>query len=120
MPAGRRRAVAASIGLPCGHVSGWPSISSRRASTRGEIAPWRRAASSSDSAQPSPTTAVSSHSSRAWRRKIAVGRRPARLSVSDQLPTPAWRDEPVGREPPEHLAGGLGGDPEVAADLGAR
>ena len=91
-PAGRRRAVSASIGLPCGQVSGCPSISSRRASTRGEIAPWRRIASSSDSAQPSPTTEVSSHSSSAWRRKMRVrggpaGRREvqvAALGVGDQ------------------------------------
>ena len=83
--ADRRRAgacaVAASIGLPCGQVSGWPSISSRRASTRGEMAPCRRIASSSDSAQPSPTTLVSSHSSSACRRKIAsAAARPAVVS----------------------------------------
>ena len=108
-PAGRRRAVSASIGLPCGQVSGWPSISSRRASTRGEMAPWRRIASSSDSAQPRPTTEVSSHSSSACRRKIAVrGRPPGRRQV--ELAALGVGDEAVGDEPPEHLAGGLGGD----------
>ena len=66
------------IGFPCGQVAGWPSSSSRRASTRGEIAPWSRPASSSDSAQPRPTTSIRSHSRSAWRRKIAsAAARPA-------------------------------------------
>ena len=73
-------------GLPCGQVSGCPSISSSRASTRGEIAPWRRIASSSDSAQPSPMTEVSSHSSSACRRKMpSAAARPAGVR---------WRSRP--------------------------
>ena len=70
MPDGRWRAIAAFIGLPCGQVVGWPRRSSMAASTRGEMALWSRIASSSDSAQPSPTTLVSSHSIRAWRWKM--------------------------------------------------
>ena len=105
-------------GCRAGRSRGWPSISSSRASTRGEIAPWRRIASSSDSAQPSPMTEVSSHSSSAWRRKIAVGRGPTGAASGARSRPSAWRDEPVGDEPAEHLAGGLGGDAEVAGDLG--
>ena len=97
-PRGRRFAVAASIGLPCGQISGWPSISSRRASTRGEIATWSRIASSSDSAQPSPTTLVSSHSSRAWRRKIASATaRPALVSRSSRPPSCSTSPSAVSR-----------------------
>ena len=71
MPAGRRRAVSRSIGLPWGQVSGWPRSSSSFDSTRGDSAPWSRIASTSLSAQVSPTTEVRSHSSSACRRKIA-------------------------------------------------
>ena len=108
-PGGRRLAVAASIGLPCGQVSGWPSSSSRRASTRGEMAPWRRIASSSDSAQPRPTTLVSSHSMRACRRKIASAAARRRSSAAARGRRHVI-DQAVRDESAEHLAGGLGGD----------
>ena len=94
IPAGRRLAVAASMGLPCGQISGWPSISSRRASTRGEMAPCRRIASSSDSAQPSPTTLLRSHSTSACRRKIAsAAARPAVVRWRSRPPS-MWSTRP--------------------------
>ena len=47
------------------------------------MTPWSRIASSSDSAHPRPTTDVSSHSMRAWRRKIAsAAARPAGIPLS--------------------------------------
>ena len=46
--------------------------------------------------------------------------RPGRRSSGASSRPSAWRDEPVGDQPPEHLARGLGGHAEVAADLGGR
>ena len=64
-------------------------------------------------------TEVSSHSSRACRRKIAVRGGPAgRRQV--EVAALGVGDEAVRDEPAEHLAGGLGGDAEVAGDLGGR
>src|SRR4051812_16195850 len=57
------------------------------------MAPWRRIASSSDSAQPSPITEVSSHSSNAWRRKMpSAVARPAGVRCKSR--PPAWATRP--------------------------
>ena len=64
-----------------------------------------------------PTTDVSSHSSSAWRRKIAsAAARPASVRTS---PRPAdGSSEAVGRQAAAHLARGLGRHPHVATQLG--
>ena len=68
------------------------------ASTRGETDPWRRPASSSDSAQPSPMTAVSSHSRSEWRRKIvSAASRPAGVSDSSRPSAARTRPSAVNR-----------------------
>ena len=64
-------------------------------------------------------TEVSSHSSSACRRKMpSAAVAPGRRQV--EVATLGVGDQPVRHEPAEHLAGGLGGDPHVARDLGGR
>ena len=60
---------------------------------------------------------VSSHSSSAWRRKMAsAAARPG--GGQDQLASLALGHQPVGAEAAHHLARGLGGDADLTGDVG--
>ena len=106
-------------GCRAGTSPGWPRSSSRRASTRGEIAPWRRAASTSDSAQPRPTTGREEPLQERVAPEDGVGRGPAGRREEQLAPLPLG-DEAVGPEAPDHLAGGLRRDADLAGDVGGR